>query len=98
MLQNARVTAFTVSELLRENQLGGKVTPPQPSSPPPVLGLSSLISFSYFLCFILFTCDGLHDGKIPCLRKRLERLDDRSLSCTLLLVKLGLFSGVLGVT
>ena len=24
MLQNARVTAFTVSELLRENQQGGK--------------------------------------------------------------------------
>ena len=30
MLQNARVTAFTVSELLRENQLegGDKITPP----------------------------------------------------------------------
>ena len=28
MLQNARVTAFTVSELLRENQHGGKITPP----------------------------------------------------------------------
>ena len=25
MLQNARVTAFTVSELLRENQKGGKI-------------------------------------------------------------------------
>ena len=25
MLQNARVTAFTVSELLRENQQGGKI-------------------------------------------------------------------------
>ena len=95
MLQNARVTAFTVSELLRENQLGGNYPPP---SPPPILGLSSIISFSYFLCFISFTCDGLHDGKIPCLRKRLERLDDCNLSCTLLLVKLGLFSGVLGVT
>ena len=96
MLQNARVTAFTVSEMLRENPLGGNFTPPP--SPPPILGLSSLISFSYFLCFISFTCDGLHDGTIPCLRKRLERLDDRNLSCTLLLVKLGLFSGVLGVT
>ena len=35
MLQNARVTAFTVSELLRENQQEGegKITPPlhQPS-------------------------------------------------------------------
>ena len=30
MLQNARVTAFNVSELLRENQQGegGKITPP----------------------------------------------------------------------
>ena len=27
MLQNARVTAFTVSELLRENQQEGKITP-----------------------------------------------------------------------
>ena len=39
MLQNARVTAFSVSGLLRENQLGGtKITPLFPSS----LGLSSL--------------------------------------------------------
>ena len=30
MLQNARFTAFTISELLRENQLGGKITPPLP--------------------------------------------------------------------
>ena len=28
MLQNARVTAFTVSELLRENQQGGLKLPP----------------------------------------------------------------------
>ena len=27
MLQNARVTAFTVSELLKENQKAGKITP-----------------------------------------------------------------------
>ena len=27
MLQNARVTAFTVSELLRENQQRGKIIP-----------------------------------------------------------------------
>ena len=35
MLQNARVTAFTVSKLLRENQQGEgvKITPPPP--PPP---------------------------------------------------------------
>ena len=30
MLQNARVTAFTVSELLRENQQGVKLPPPPP--------------------------------------------------------------------
>ena len=38
MLQNSRVTAFTVSELLRENQYkqggGGKITPPPPPPPP----------------------------------------------------------------
>ena len=35
MLQNARATAFTVSELLRENQQGkgGELPPPAPSSP-----------------------------------------------------------------
>ena len=35
MLQNARVTAFTVSELLRENQLegGDKITPPYTHTP-----------------------------------------------------------------
>ena len=27
MLQNSRVTVFTVCELLRENQQGGKITP-----------------------------------------------------------------------
>ena len=41
ILQNARVTAFTVSELLRESQKGGggKITPP----PPPRLGLTKKI-------------------------------------------------------
>ena len=35
MLQNARVTAFTVSELLREDQHGGdKITPPPAPLPP----------------------------------------------------------------
>ena len=36
MLKYARVTTFTVSELLRENQQGGKITHP----PPPRLGLN----------------------------------------------------------
>ena len=31
MLQNSRVTAFTVFELLRENQLEGKITPLPPT-------------------------------------------------------------------
>ena len=30
MLQNASITSFTVSELLREHQQGGKITPPPP--------------------------------------------------------------------
>ena len=37
MLQNAKVTAFTVFELLRENQLGGRGITPHPH--PPRLGL-----------------------------------------------------------
>ena len=42
MLQNSRVTTFTVFELLRENQLGGggKITPP----PSPRLGLMTKCS------------------------------------------------------
>ena len=35
MLQNSKVTAFNVYDLLRENQQGGKITPP----PPPTIGL-----------------------------------------------------------
>ena len=31
MLQNARVTVFTISELLRENQQGGLKLPPPPN-------------------------------------------------------------------
>ena len=48
MLQNARVTAFTVSEVLRKNQWGGggwvkiRITP-SPPPPPPRLGLSRYI-------------------------------------------------------
>ena len=38
MLQNSRVTAFTVFELLRENQLGGGYSYPRPI--PPRLGLN----------------------------------------------------------
>lgn len=57
--------------------------------------------FHNFLCFISSVCDGLCDGEISCLRKRLDGLDDRSFSWTvlllgleLLLFKLGLLSGV----
>ena len=38
MLQNVRVIAFAVSELLRENQLAGKLNP----SPPPRSMLKTL--------------------------------------------------------
>ena len=37
MLKNARVRAFTISELLREKQQGAKIT--LPPAPPPRLGL-----------------------------------------------------------
>ena len=40
MLQNARVIAFTISELLKENQQGVKLSP----SPSPRLGLRSTFS------------------------------------------------------
>ena len=42
MLQNARVTAFNVSELLRENQqrVGGKITPS------PRLGLKCVLAYA----------------------------------------------------
>ena len=33
MLQNAMATPFTVFELLKENQLGGKITPPPSRQP-----------------------------------------------------------------
>ena len=55
MLLNAgKCQAFTLFELLRENQQAGKITPP-PHLPPPRLGLKSsyrekgLLVFSYFL-------------------------------------------------
>ena len=43
MLQNIRVTAFTVSELLRENQKWGVKLPP----PPPRLGLKHLFFLAW---------------------------------------------------
>ena len=46
MLQNARVTALTVSESLGENQQVGKINPPPP---PPRLGLKSFVSFKFTL-------------------------------------------------
>ena len=46
MLQNARVTAFTVSELLKENQQGVKLPPP-----PPRLGLRNKFEPTLFISF-----------------------------------------------
>ena len=43
MLQNAKVTAFAVSELLRENQQGVKLQPPPPPLHTPRLGLTRLL-------------------------------------------------------
>ena len=54
MLQNARVTAFTVSELLKENQQGGgsvKLPPPPRSSR---LGLKMMKNDFYFILKALF--------------------------------------------
>ena len=47
MLQNSRATSFSVFELLRENQLGGKITPLP--SPPPRLGLKGSYTQIKFL-------------------------------------------------
>ena len=44
MLQNARVAAFTVSELLRENEQGVKLT----SRPITRLGLNPCLSLYYY--------------------------------------------------
>ena len=55
MLQNARVTAFTVSELLKENQQGGgsvKLPPPPPRSSR--LGLKMIKNDFYFILKALF--------------------------------------------
>ena len=54
ILQNARVTAFTVSELLRETQQVGKITPPPP---PPRLGLKSFVSFKFTLSWQIIIFD-----------------------------------------
>ena len=53
MLQNARVTAFIVSELLRENQQGEGVSLPPPLAPPPILGLTAVSTFSMLYCLEL---------------------------------------------
>ena len=54
MLQNARVTAFTVSELLRENQLGGKVTPPTPLTPTRIRVKLSYFFFVFFVFYFIY--------------------------------------------
>ena len=50
MLQNSTVTAFTVFELLRENQLGGKITP-TPSHPPRLIEPSYVFSGTTYVFF-----------------------------------------------
>ena len=53
MLQNDMVTAFTVSELLKENQQGRKITPSPQNEPlrsRPYLGLKSNLLFNSFYC------------------------------------------------
>ena len=53
-LQNARVKAFTFSELLRENQQVGKITPPPPR---PRLGLKSFVSFKFTVSWQIISFD-----------------------------------------
>ena len=48
MPQNARDTAFTVFELLRENQQGGKITTTPPPPPRPLRLRLSLTPYVYF--------------------------------------------------
>ena len=51
MLQNARLTAFTVSELVRENQLGEGVKLPPP--PHPRLGLILRFSIHWNKIYVI---------------------------------------------
>ena len=54
MLQNARVTAFTVSELLRENHQGAGITLP------PRLGLNISLTWKLFVWVENFTLGFIH--------------------------------------
>ena len=57
MLQNVRVTGFTISELLREIQQGeGEKLPlpPRPSTHTNRLGLKGSLLFNLFFCFCMF--------------------------------------------
>ena len=49
MLQNSRFTAFTVSELLRENHWGGYKLPPPPPLPTQIRVKGTLLSLRQFL-------------------------------------------------
>ena len=69
MLQNAMVAAFTVFELLRENQQMVKFSPP-PRHPPPRLGLKTFRIFSnetpvllLTLCSWYFSCLHMYSEK-----------------------------------
>ena len=55
MLQNARVTAFNMSELLTENQRGGKITPPRLGLIVLIVVIAMLIIYvnnKHFACFL----------------------------------------------
>ena len=58
MLHNARITAFTVSELLRENQQGVKLPPPHP--PTRLKDLEIIFLLLVYMCrlknFTEFAC------------------------------------------
>ena len=63
MLQNARVTAFTISELLSEKQQGGKITP----VPPPILPKLGLrfVFFSENNLFLIICKQSTYTSNIP---------------------------------
>ena len=60
MPQNARGTAFTLSELLKENQQGGGKNTPPPPLPRLGLNISLLIQKTRLTDFINVSLQGVH--------------------------------------